>query len=100
MRFSLIDFLGDRSPLINIVDVGAMWVNLGDVPYPNLLKQDKFRITGFEPQQAECDKLNAMKMPGCTYLPYLIGDGGERTFYECNFPMTSSMYRPNTRLLR
>lgn len=97
--FSLIEMLGKRSPLIHIVDVGAMWLGENDLPYNNLLKADRFDLVGFEPQPAECEKLTAMRRKGHRYLPYFIGDGSRRTFHLTTAPMTSSLYEPNMRLL-
>jgi FkbM family methyltransferase len=56
-------------------------------------------VLGFEPNAAECDKLNQLKKTGHTYLPYFIADGFRHTFYDCNYPMTSSLFEPNTALL-
>lgn len=83
--------------LIRIIDVGAMKV--GTEVYAALEQAGLASVLGFECVRAECDKLNALKSATHHYLPYAIGDGRERTFYECNFPMTSSFYEPNTELL-
>ncbi len=37
-------------------------------------------MTGFEPNEAECAKLN--QGDGGRYYPYFIGDGSVRTFHE------------------
>jgi protein O-GlcNAc transferase len=98
MTFSLAQMLGRACPRIDIVDVGAM--ALGDKPdYAAILATGQCNVVGFEPVQAECDKLNAMKHKDHTYLPYFIGDGTEQTFHLTNFSMTSSLYKPNARLL-
>jgi FkbM family methyltransferase len=86
-------------PTVDAVDVGAMFVG-EEGPYAPLLKQGIGRVVGFEPVQAECDRLNAMAKPGERYLPYFIGDGAQRTFYLTNHSMTSSLYEPNTALLK
>lgn len=98
--FSLIQMLGRSAPIIDVVDVGAMWLGAAEVAYRGLLKPGLCRVVGFEPVQAECDKLNAMNMAGQRYLPYFIGDGSERTFVLTNASMTASLYEPNTRLIR
>lgn len=97
--FSVYELLPSPPP-IGIVDVGAMWLGEGDILYRNLLARPGTTVVGFEPIRAECDKLNAMNRPGHLFLPYVIGDGTERTFYLTNSAMTSSMYEPNTELLR
>jgi protein O-GlcNAc transferase len=96
--FSLVQMLGRSAPVIDIVDVGAYWLGQEHIPYRALLKHGSARVIGFEPAPGECEKLNAMKMPGHTYLPYFIGDGTERTFVLTNAPMTSSLCEPDLRL--
>ena len=64
-----------------------------------MLKALPCDVVGFEPVAAECEKLNRHRKPGYTYLPHAVGDGQRRTFYECNFPMTSSLFEPNSALL-
>ncbi len=98
--FSLIEMLGAACPTLQVIDVGAMWFGLDNLAHKALLKGDIARVIGFEPVQAECEKLNAMNMRHHSYLPYFIGDGTERTFYLTNHSMTSSLYPPNERLLR
>ncbi|MBS0195461.1 MAG: FkbM family methyltransferase [Planctomycetes bacterium] len=98
LDFSLAQFLGRNAPTIDIVDVGAM--SLGGQPdYHPLLKSGVARVIGFEPVQAECDKLNAMAGKNHKYLPHFIGDGTERTFHLCNMSMTSSLYEPDSAFL-
>jgi FkbM family methyltransferase len=90
---------GAAIPMIDVVDVGAMFGG-GDPPYAALVKAGIGRVVGFEPVPTECLRLNAMARKGERYLPYAIGDGTERTFYLTNKSMTSSLYEPNTRLLK
>ncbi len=97
--FSILELVGRLVSTIDIVDVGAMWFGQEHLAYKGLLKKGLGRVVGFEPVQAECDKLNAMGMAGHRYLPYFIGDGTERTFYLTNQSMTASLYEPNTALL-
>jgi FkbM family methyltransferase len=87
-------------PMIEIVDVGAMMVGQQEPPYAPLLRNGLGRVVGFEPVAAECERLNAQAKPGERFLPYFIGDGSERTFYLTNYSMTSSLYEPNTALLK
>lgn len=100
--FSLIDMLGKLCPKITIIDAGAM--DLGHATEGNehapLVKKNIARVIGFEPVRVECDKLNAKGRPNETYLPYAVGDGSRRTFHICNKAMTSSLYEPNTKLLK
>jgi FkbM family methyltransferase len=98
--FDMQAFLGPMCPTVRIVDVGAMWLGEDHVPYRALLKPGLSEVIGFEPVTAECDKLNAFNIPNHRYLPYFIGDGTERDFHLTNTIMTSSLYEPNTPLLR
>jgi FkbM family methyltransferase len=85
-------------PLMTAVDVGAM-LRSGDVdPFARLNKLGRLNVIGFEPQPAECEKLNALALPGRRYLPYAVGNGLPRSFYVTNTGMTSSLLRPNLRL--
>lgn len=86
-------------PRLKIVDVGAMSLGEGTDPYFALTEATPCDVFGFEPVVAELEKLKRSAKPGHHYLPYFIGDGSARTFYECNFPMTSSLFEPNTALL-
>ncbi len=97
--FSLIDMLGTASPVIDIVDVGALWMGQQQVVYRKLLKPGYARVVGFEPVKEECEKLNKMGHRDHRYLPYFIGDGSEREFRLNNFAATSSLYEPNRRLV-
>lgn len=97
--FSILEVVGRLLGPIDIVDVGAMWLAHDTLSYRALLRGGVSRVVGFEPVQAECDKLNAMGMAGHRYLPHYIGDGTERTFHLTSQTMCSSLYEPNTPLL-
>jgi FkbM family methyltransferase len=85
-------------PRLKIVDVGARSEGDGP-PYAALLKVAPCTVYGFDPDVAECEKLNSANKEGCYFLPYVIGDGSPQTFHECTFPATSSLFEPNTELL-
>jgi FkbM family methyltransferase len=82
-------------PLMTVVDVGAMLLEGHTDPFARLSQLGRLNIIGFEPQPAECEKLNALALPGRRYLPYVIANGTRRTFYQTNTGMTSSLLRPN-----
>jgi FkbM family methyltransferase len=86
-------------PRLKIVDVGAMSLGEGTDAYSTLTSATPCDVYGFEPGTAELEKLKASAKPRHHYLPYFIGDGSARTFYECNFNMTSSLFEPNVDLL-
>jgi FkbM family methyltransferase len=96
--FDLFGILPKPLPTIRVVDVGAMM--LGAEVYDPLRKSGVAQIIGFEPQQAECEKLNATYGPqGHTYLPYFVGDGSPRTFYLTRHAASASLYEPNLPLV-
>lgn len=92
---NLSSLLGNLAPTIDIVDVGAMWLDEAKPAYNALLSPGRARVIGFEPVQSECDKLNSMKMRNHTFLPYFIGDGRRRTFYLTKPSFTASLYEPD-----
>jgi FkbM family methyltransferase len=97
--FSLDQILPRPLPPIHVVDVGA-----SDLPgcppvYQPLMEKGVARITGFEPVEEECRKLNAAGDSVHNYLPYAVGNGRPGTFRQCNFPATSSLFEPNRVLL-
>lgn len=98
-RFSLTQVVPDI-PTVNIVDIGAMSLGDDTEPYAPLLRLDKAKVIGFEPDEAECEKLRRRHSKTHEFYPYFIGDGGTATFYQTNFAMTGSLYPPNTKLLK
>jgi FkbM family methyltransferase len=86
-------------PRLKIVDVGAMSLGEGTDAYSPLTRAAACDVYGFEPGAEEFEKLKAAAKPGHYYLPYFVGDGSARTFYQCNFNMTSSLFEPNMELL-
>ncbi len=93
---SFFDLPGTQDVRLSILDVGAM--NLGEEIYAPLLELKRGAVLGFEPVPEECEKLNAAGTSH-RYLPYAVGDGRRRRFHICNYPMTSSLFPPNTELL-
>jgi len=97
--FSLDQILPRPLPKIHVVDVGASDLPGSPPVYHPLVEKGFTRITGFEPVEEECSKLNAVKGAAHTYLPYAVGDGSQGTFRLCNFTVTSSLLEPNRALL-
>ncbi len=83
---------------IDIVDIGASL--LEEVPpYTPLVESGQARITGFEPNLEECEKLIRTYGSPHRFFPYFIGDGEDATYYETNWVATGSLFEPNTPLL-
>lgn len=97
MSFDIFEIVSER-PTIKVIDVGAMSVGAGTDSYASLVQAGLAQVVGFEPVQAECDKLNAAANGAKVFLPYALGDGTTRTLHVCNAPMTSSLYEPYTDL--
>src|SRR5580692_8799838 len=85
-------------PQMTVVDIGAMLLEGAIDPFARLSRMGLLSVIGFEPQAAECEKLNALALPGRRYLPYAVADGKRRTFFVTNTGMTSSLLRPNLRI--
>jgi len=95
---ALFNIFGEVLPEFTFVDIGAM--ALGKEPYAPLISQGIGRVIGFEPVSAECAKLNALhRESGHQFLPYAIGDGSSGMFNIGKYPMTSSLFLPNTPLI-
>src|ERR1700722_1388596 len=87
-------------PGMTAVDIGAMLLAGAVDPFLRLSKLGRLNVIGFEPQSAECQKLNALALPGRRYLPYAIANGARRSFYVTNTGMTSSLLKPNLRIAK
>lgn len=91
------DIVTIKLPVIRVVDVGA--AEYGKDPYTRLSELGLCEVTGFEPHPDNCARRNSTARTGHLYLPYALGDGRLRRFYECQNPLTSSLYRPNAPML-
>jgi FkbM family methyltransferase len=85
---------------VRLVDVGARGgVDERWQPFYSFLD-----VLGFEPDAAECERLNqnARALPyRSRFLPYALGrEQAEVTFNVCRWPVASSVYEPNLDLLR
>lgn len=95
--FPLSDIVRSTS-VIGILDLGASFVHKAP-SYDHLVKASLARVTGFEPNIAECEKLRKIYGPPNQFFPYFIGDGCQATFYETNWFATGSLFKPNRVLL-
>ncbi|UCV04573.1 FkbM family methyltransferase [Dechloromonas denitrificans] len=96
--FSLLELLPE-STLFNIIDVGASFNPGEPAPYQGFVDAGKARVIGFEPDLAECERLNQTFGSPHRFLPHFVGDGGPATFYETNWVLTGSLFPANTALL-
>lgn len=83
---------------VKIVDIGANPVD-GAPPYEKLLRAGDADIIGFEPNPEALARLNELKGPTETYLPYAIGDGKRQTLNFCQAPGMTSLLTPDPEVL-
>ncbi len=95
--FRIRDVLGLDFPTVEILDVGAMIE--GEDCYAPLVDQGLARVTGFEPDPAEYDRLCAEKKDFHTWLPYFLGDGEPATFHVARYPGCSSLYHADSGII-
>jgi hypothetical protein len=94
--WSLLEFFPEPF-LVNVIDIGAALNERP--PYQSLVEAGRARLIGFEPNQAECDRLNRAFGPPHAFYPKFIGDGRPAVFHETNVVYTGSLYEPITPLL-
>jgi FkbM family methyltransferase len=64
-----------------------------------LVDAGKARITGFEPNAEECQRLNEAYGGTHRFFPHFVGDGKPAVFHETNWVLTGSLLEPNQPLL-
>ena len=98
LNFSFFEVAPDLSPL-TIVDIGA--APTGKPPfYQALLDQGRAEVIAFEPDPEAFERLTAASPANVKLYPYAVGDGEEHTFYKTRNGYTSSLYRPNDKVIR
>jgi FkbM family methyltransferase len=99
VRLSMRDILGDQT--IHILDIGASSHGKLTEPYAPLIQAGVASVVGFEPDPKAYQELSEMYADNPTYrsLPYFVGKGGAAIYYETNWHMTGSLYKPNQALL-
>ncbi len=94
--WSLLD-LFPQNLQFDVLDVGA---TLNQQPaYQALVEAKRVRITGIEPNAAECERLNREYDAPHRFFPHFVGDGQPATFHATNSPLTGSLFAPNTPML-
>ncbi len=79
-------------PVVQVLDIGAM--PEGHNRYQPLIDLGLASVTGFEPQEAQAARLNAVAGPH-RYLPYFLGSGGPADFHVTRWPGCSSLFEPD-----
>ncbi len=105
MDKKIIDFFNSENldiPTIGILDIGAMITDDTSIKeYQPLIDHGIAKVVGFEPSIIECNKLNSqLSQENISFLPYFIGNGKSKYFYNNKFNMTSSLFKRNKFLLK
>ena len=98
----ILDFLSCEDvdlPELRIVDVGAMDRGENEL-WSRLVSGGTASLIGFEPNPAECEKLNSANRANCRFLPHALGDGAAHTLYIGKEPMTSSIFPPDPEVMQ
>jgi FkbM family methyltransferase len=83
--------------VVDVLDIGAA---IGDCPpYQAMVDAGHARVFGFEPNEKECDKLNAKYGAPHRFFPHFVGAGGPATFHETTWVQTGSLYEPDLPVL-
>jgi FkbM family methyltransferase len=83
-------------PAVVLADIGAR----GGLQEPWDALTDAVRVIGFEPDEAECARLNAEVTPGRTFLPVALwSTEGTIDVHVAKTPSCSSVHPPNRALL-
>jgi FkbM family methyltransferase len=96
-NFSIKEVLGDSTPKVIVVDIGAMLE--GKSRYDDLVERGMAQVIGFEPEPHEFQKLNTRADQRHAYLPYFVGNGRPGIFHRCRYNGCSSLYKPNAQLM-
>jgi FkbM family methyltransferase len=85
----------------NILEIGARPEGGRPEPFHALIHSfPGSRINAFEVDPELCKTLNSKATSGLVYHPVAMGRSEEeRPFYETNYPMCASLYKPNEKLL-
>ncbi|MEM6299885.1 MAG: FkbM family methyltransferase [Bacteroidota bacterium] len=86
--------LFDLAPDLNMIDIGSS--GMMDARWRPL--SEKINLIGFDPNEAECERMNALPtdLSSALYLPYAIGgESGESTLYKTESIYCYSLLKPN-----
>jgi FkbM family methyltransferase len=89
----------EQACMINVLDVGAIRIEGMKSPYDDLIESGYARVVGFEPDAKGCEELNRKHGAPHLFLPYFVGDGKHATFYETNWALTGSLFKPHKEML-
>jgi FkbM family methyltransferase len=91
--YDLREVLG-RPRLTSVLDIGANPID-GAPPYQGMLDAGLCTVTGFEPQPDALAALRERQGPHETYLPHVVGDGGDHTLHVTVASGMTSLFEPD-----
>jgi len=91
--FSLSKILTDKTPTINILDIGAMLE--GEPRYNPLFQAGYAKLTLVEPNHEEATRLRAMYGSDARILESILGDGSPGLLNVTHYPGCNSMFEPD-----
>lgn len=86
---------------MTLLEIGARPISEEQEPFMGLLRDiPNSRYYGFEVEEQLCQELNSKTPDNVTFYPQAIAKSqGERTLYEAQHPVCSSLYEPNETLI-
>ena len=94
MTFKLASALEMELEKVHLLDIGAM--DEGEDRFESLRTSGELRVTGFEPDPTQFERLQANPREGHTYHPFFLGNGGSGTFHVTAYPGCSSLFEPDS----
>lgn len=85
-------------PEVKLVDVGASPID-GAPPYSAIYESGRADLVGFEPDEAQFARLQALQLPRATFLRLALGDGHEHQLRVCRAPGMTSLLEPDSEVL-
>ena len=97
MTFKLASALEMELEKVHLLDIGAM--DEGEDRFESLRTSGELRVTGFEPDPTQFERLQANPREGHTYHPFFLGNGGSGTFHVTAYPGCSSLFEPDSNVI-
>ena len=91
--FSLSEILGEASPSINVLDIGAMIE--GEPRYFSIYQAGAANLTLIEPNENEVGLLHKVFGDAPRYLHCFLGDGSSATLHLTRYPGCASFFTPD-----
>lgn len=87
--------LKDKTPSINVLDLGAILLGGIDPSYSDLWKRGLCHVALVEPQPEAAEELRKKVGGNSTVIETVVGDGSPATLHICNYAAATSLFEPN-----